>query len=575
MSCRVATLGVLLSSLVVACSALTDVSDLASTGPGGGAAGAIANGGSTSGNGGSGGLGKGGGAGAPKGGSAGAGTGGTIAGGSGGTTAGTGGTAGGGMAGTGASAGNAGAAAGTSGGSGGTGGSVSGAGGTGATSGTGGSAGTAGSGGGSVTPCEDDVAGDGIYVSPSGQQGATGTASTPVRTIAAGIELAGSQKKTTVYIEEGAYGESVVIGESFGKAIILDGGWRRISGKWTRLCGATASTTTIQSPNGRALEVNNSPGKVRVRHLTLTTYADVPEPGRTHYGVFAVGTPTKPVSLDLEDVVLAPGKGEDGAPAKDADPAAPRACDGRSDCANGTSGGPGKAAEAPSKGTFTSAGYVLPISATGGQGAPGGNGSKGGAATSYSACDVSCVISGGLCTPAKGSKSVPAGTCGCGGEGGKGGPAGKAGGGSIGLFVSGSAKVVVLASSIRTQVGGNGSPPGKSAKGASGTAGKATPETCCANICPSSAPGTACTSATPTAPNTCTDVRPAIPAGGDGGLGGEGGVGAHGLGGPSICVVAQGGGDAQIGESVDLDAAAGGTSGPLDAGDSRPFFNLP
>lgn len=569
MSCRLATLGVFLSSLV-ACSALTDVAELSGSSTAAGAAGAVANGGQSSGSGGTGGLAKGGSAGAGTGGgNGGAGLGAGTGGGSGN---GAGGSAGGGMAGTSGGSGGA-----TVGGTGGTGGGASGAGGSTPNGGSAGTGGSAGSAGGGVVPCDGDIAGDGIYVSPSGTQGATGAATAPVRSIVAAIELASVQKKATVYIEEGAYGESIVLGESYGKAIILDGGWRRIAGKWTRLCGNTAATTIIQGPNGRALEVNNSPGKVRLRHLTLTTFADVPEPGRTHYGVIAVGTPTKPVSIELEDVVLSPGNGEDGAAASAAEPATVRACDGRTDCANGAPGSPGKAADPPSKGTFTSAGYVVPISAAGGQGTPGGNGSKGGAAASYTNCDATCGVSGATCVAQKGTKNALAGTCGCGGDGGKGGPGGRAGGGSIGLFVSGSAKVVVLGSTIRSALGGNGSPPGKAALGASGGVGSATPATCCdGNTCPSTATGTACSGASPAPPSVCGDLRPAIPAGGDGGLGGEGGPGAHGLGGPSICVVAHAGGDAQIGESVDLKPQDGGKSGGvLPPGDSKPFLNLP
>jgi hypothetical protein len=448
---------------------------------------------------------------------------------------------------------------------------------SGGSSGTGGSSGAAGGGGsagGGVVPCDNDTAGDGIYVSPAGVQGANGSAATPVRSVNAAIELATVQKKSTIYLEEGAYGEGIVLGPSFGKPLLIDGGWRRINGKWTRLCGDAAATTTIQSPTGRALEVNNSPGLVRLRHLTLATAVDVPEPGRSHYALFAVGSVATPVSIDLEDVVLAPGGGEAGGAVGEAPKASLRSCEGRADCGSGATGGPGKNAATPAKGTFAASGYVAPVSASGGTGDPGQHGtiSLSSAGTTYENCDLACAETSGACkTVQVGSKQVPGGTCGCGGEGGKGGPGGKPGGASVGLFAAGAATVKVLASRVRSANGGDGSDAGAPAKGAEGAAGKATPETCCSGVCTTA--GASCAFASK---NPCTDVRPALPAGGDGGDGGIGGPGAHGVGGPSICVVTQGGALANVGESVQLFPSAPGSSGPNGpTSDAKPFLNLP
>jgi hypothetical protein len=588
MSRRLATFRAVLSCVVVACcateiaacSALTDVGNLsseaASPGGAGGSRGGASGAGGGGGGGGGGQLGGGNaGAGGTTGGSTSgsAGAAGVAGGGSAGASGGAAGAGGDGGAGLGGAMAGAGAGAGTGGaaGGGGTAGAAAGS------SGTGGSAGSAGSG--TVVPCDNDVVGDGIFVSPSGTQGADGSAKNPVRSIAAALDLAVVQKKTTIYLEEGAYGEGVVLDASFGRPVLIDGGWRRSStGAWQRLCGDTAQTTIIQSPTGRALQVTNSSGLVRVRHLVLSTAVDLPSPGRSHYGVFATGTTETPVSLEFEDVIFAPTFGEAGDAAPDASPANTLVCDGHSDCGNGNDGADGNIANVglPAKGSFGDAGYLAPAPIDGQKGTAGKNGKA--SATSggvtYQDCEIDCV-SPAPCSTIVGPKQVPGGTCGCGGEGGKGGPGGRAGGASVGIFASGSVTVKVLASVVRPAGGGAGSAPGKPATGGNGSDGTATPAICCAATCTDLGDGV-CTYAEQ---NPCPPgaVRPGLEAGMLGGDGGDGSNGRGGVGGPSIGVLTRAGAAANVGESVLLIQGPAGPAGGTDgvAGDSKPFLNLP
>jgi hypothetical protein len=579
MSRRTATFPAVLASLLVggsaACSALTDVGTLSSEAASAGASGSPRGGNAgTSGAGGLGGASGAGNAGASGGGAAGGGAGGLGLGGAGsaGANAGSAGTdaGGAGLGGAaGAAAGDGGAA-----GTGGTGGT--GAGGDAGASGAG-NAGTAGSAGsGTVVPCDNDMVGDGIFVSPSGTQGADGSSATPVRSIAAALELLVVQKKATIYLEEGAYGEGIVLDAAFGRPVLIDGGWRRSSsGTWQRLCGDTAQTTIVQSPTGRALQVIDNSGLVRVRHLVLSTAVDLPVAGRSHYGVFASGTGQAPVSLEFEDVIFAPTFGETGETAPDAAPAKTISCEGHTDCSSGADGADGNASAlaTPTKGTFGDAGYLAPAPIDGAKGSAGKNGKASATAggVTYQDCEIGC-IPPNPCSTVVGPKEVAGGTCGCGGEGGKGGPGGRAGGASVGIFASGSVTLKVLASVVRPAGGGAGSAPGKPAIGANGAAGAGTPPTCCAASCSTDT----CTFAEQ---NPCPSgaVRPALEAGLPGGDGGDGTNGRGGVGGPSIGVLTRAGAVANVGESVLLLPGQGGPAGGVDgvAGDSKPFLNLP
>lgn len=81
--------------------------------------------------------------------------------------------------------------------------------------------------------CVDDNFG--VFVSPTGEDGATGKKAAPDKTIGKGVELAGSRGLARVYVCEGTYGESVEV----TKPVSLCGGlacdWKTpgASPKWT------------------------------------------------------------------------------------------------------------------------------------------------------------------------------------------------------------------------------------------------------------------------------------------------------------------------------------------------------
>jgi hypothetical protein len=386
-------------------------------------------------------------------------------------------------------------------------------------------------------PCDPTAPpGDGVFVSSNGDDGAQGTELAPFKTIAMGLATVQETSKSTLYLEEGEYDETLVL-TAANSGIIIDGGWTRTGAAWQRDCTTNASDKTlIASPNNVGASLD--PGVVAtLRHLAVTTEThgerEPGQPGESCYGVMVQGGAT----LIMNDVnVTAGAGGHGGAATLGLQPSAPP-CDGVTDCSDGAKGAAGSpGAAAGVSGSFDTTGYLPASGSDGTPGAPGEDGTAGGAG-STGACALTC-------TPPSCSDAAPttgdSGTCGCGGPGGAPGGRGQGGGASVGVLAVGTTTTVSATStSITAQDGGDGSPGGNGVDGQAGTPGAAGQPVTCTQCLPIFA--------------TCIPEQGTLAggtAGGDGGPGGAGGPGGDGAGGPSYAIVAVGG------AAVNLDAAS-------------------
>ncbi len=147
------------------------------------------------------------------------------------------------------------------------------------------------------TPCIDDSVA--IFVSPSGDDGAAGTKSAPVKTIAKGVTLAATRGLPRVYVCEGSYDKSV---EIKGPLSMFGG----LTCAWSP---SDSARPKLAPPKDVALRVTNATGAVLVQDLDVTGAADTNTPGDSAIAAFASSS----ANVTLRNVALQAGSGTPGA----------------------------------------------------------------------------------------------------------------------------------------------------------------------------------------------------------------------------------------------------------------------
>jgi hypothetical protein len=411
-----------------------------------------------------------------------------------------------------------------------------------------------------------------IYVAPDGNNGNPGTADLPRRTLAGAFELAASlvNKKPHIYLAPGVYDEAVTLPKGSSDApLVIEGGYQRAGATWTRSCEATArdlailtaTKTEAGTPVVRAANLVNA---VSLSHLTVKTkdQGTKGEPGKTGeslYGVFVQGLGTK---LTLDDVAILVGKAGTGGEGTPGAAANAPACDGTTDCADGTTGADGADGLAATAGSFGETGYLAGVGETGKVGGAGKNGAKGGESVG-AACAISCpVVEPSQCktqVPVTGNVSAKTGTCGCGAPTSSPGVGSGSGGTAVALVVGAGASVTTSAGRYVTTGGGDAPDGGSAGPAASATDGaKGADESCIAST--GSTCGYDAISATCAALGTTVPV-PGGAAGTKGGLAGKSGKGGSGAGGPSFGIVKIGNATVEIKSAPVYAVGPGGKSG--------------
>jgi hypothetical protein len=331
--------------------------------------------------------------------------------------------------------------------------------------------------------CIDDA--EGVFVAPSGDDGATGKKSSPVKTIAKGLELAASKGVPRVYVSEGTYEAAAEI-----KApVSVYGG---LSSAWAY----TGAKPKLAPAKGVALRVTKVTGAVIVEDLEVVGSADASKSGDSAIAAFV----SESTNVTFRNLTLSAGPGTDGAKgvgASNYSAAAKQGIDSVNGgtavtcaCLDGTTssvGGKGGAIGAdgdagsatPTVGTANGGlggGVCNPgtIGTNGQAGASGTGATRPGSVTNQgwlAADDVTTTSNG---NPGQGGGGgggrvglAGGGGGGCGGCGGAGGKAGGAGGSSFALLSFQSA-VVVDGGTLKTSTGGTGGTGGTGQDGQAG-----------------------------------------------------------------------------------------------------------
>jgi len=380
-------------------------------------------------------------------------------------------------------------------------------------------------------PCDPAATPDvsGVFVSASGDDGASGKSVSPVKTLAKAMLLAQTTKASHVYLDEGTYPEQIV----FASATAVHGGWQKSGAAWARDCRSDARLHTVINPvKARVVIAKGFVGKAEIEDVTLVTNEAKGGPSESIVAIYVSGDGILFHGAALD--VTASAGGDGAATTPPADPG-PHSCDGHTDCSTGASGGAGPNGSNASAGAFGINGFTVGDGAAGSDGTAGSNGTKGGAGEHRTGC-VGCASGCPACSSsAPGAEDGPPGACGCGGNAGKGGPGGHGGGASIGAFIAGKgASLTIDHSTLRAADGGLGSSgvagPGGSARG--GLAGSDKTGFCASSCGPCGTTGICGLTGSWLAGGA---------AGGVGGTGGSGGKGGGGAGGPSFAAVAAAG----------------------------------
>lgn len=144
--------------------------------------------------------------------------------------------------------------------------------------------------------CVDD--GVGVFVSPAGDDGATGSKTAPLKTIAQGVELARGRGLPRVYVCEGTYDKAVEI----TAAVSVYGGF---SCTWTY----TGAKPKLAPTSGIALRVTGASGAVLVEDMEVFGAADPAVPGDSAIAAFV----SQATDVTLRNSTLTAGPGVDGA----------------------------------------------------------------------------------------------------------------------------------------------------------------------------------------------------------------------------------------------------------------------
>lgn len=377
----------------------------------------------------------------------------------------------------------------------------------------------------------------GVFVSPTGSDGAPGTRAAPLKSIDAAIEAAVAQRVFRVYACAGAYPEKATIGRD-GVAVFggLDCGSWQYTGKPARIAPAQP---------GFALRIDGAVSPVVIEDVELSAQAGAGA-GASSVAAFVSGS----AEVTFRRVAFVAGDGQPGTDGAAGTPQTMNTDAGAGNPGIGTGGGLAKTCGCLPSLTSSTGGAGGPgvsgAGAAGMQGQPdggaggvvgqscgglgaggiGGNGSTGANAPAPAAPYGTIAATGWI--PANGSPggygevgrgggggrgNPPSaagggGSGGCGGCGGGGGAGGTGGGSSIGLLVQ-DARISLVDCSIATKAGGNGGAGGPGAAGQSGFPGGV------------GGNGQGC-------------------PGGAGGFGGSGAAGGGGAGGVSVGVVHQG-----------------------------------
>lgn len=146
--------------------------------------------------------------------------------------------------------------------------------------------------------CVDDSVG--VFVSPNGDDGATGGKAAPVKSITKGVELAASRGLPRVYVCEGTYDNAVEIKAPLG-----------VYGGLTCAWGPSdTARPKLAPPKGIALRVTKVTGAVDIENLDVVASADTNTPGDSAIAAFA----SESTNVTFRRVTLSAGPATTGAP---------------------------------------------------------------------------------------------------------------------------------------------------------------------------------------------------------------------------------------------------------------------
>lgn len=153
----------------------------------------------------------------------------------------------------------------------------------------------------------DGELGNGVYVSPVGDDLYAGTMAQPKRTIAAGVAAAVAQNKRDVYVSAGSYSGPVTLSNVSGK--LVAGGYAPATNRWTR----SPINSTIVVGGNPALSLTNVDDAL-VQFITFRADSasgqETNGNGRSSYG----GQVRDSANLRLELLTVVAGDGSPGNP---------------------------------------------------------------------------------------------------------------------------------------------------------------------------------------------------------------------------------------------------------------------
>jgi hypothetical protein len=401
----------------------------------------------------------------------------------------------------------------------------------------------------SEPPCIEEAEGStGIFVGSIGTDDPScGTEVAPCASLQKGIARAVESGLPFVFPMPGSYPESVTL----AKDVAIIGGFSNVAGSWRRICPGDPGLVKVVGGD-IAMTATDLEGSARIESVTIKNGSTSSTPGRSTYGLFAVGAST---DLFLRNVVIESSDatpGSNGSPPLAAGP--PKSAGSCEDTVTPaeTAGGPGADGMGSDTGSFDQAGYHPGHGADGEAGMLGGIGRVNPDYATSSTCS-DCFASGSgaslqcILSPPGYATGYP-GHPGCGGQGGPGGGGGQGGGSSFALFVFG-AHVAIVDSQLVAGDGGKGGEGTSGAPGGMPSSGtKGGDRNCFANC-----QFTACLPPCTVPPPPCFGTVAFSLSGGTatfGGNGGAGGQGGGGAGGWSVALVALGMADVKLDGTV-------------------------